>query len=104
MNILPLSSTRHEAFDDAVRKWGMTVFTSAGNSGPALSTLGAPGCASALISVGAFVSSEMMRDQYSMLPAEVADTSYSFSSRGPTPDGYLPTLCAPGGASSKVII
>ena len=94
MNILPLSSTRHEAFDDAVRKWGMTVFTSAGNSGPALSTLGAPGCASSLISVGAFVSSEMMRDQYSMLPAEVADTSYSFSSRGPTPDGYLPTLCA----------
>ena len=26
----------------------------------------------------------------------------SFSSRGPTPDGYLPTLCAPGGAIAPV--
>ena len=28
-----------ETFDDAVRKWSMTVFTSAGNDGPALSSL-----------------------------------------------------------------
>ena len=32
----------------------------------------------------------------------VAPTSYSFSSRGPTPDGALPTLCAPGGAIAPV--
>ena len=29
-------------------------------------------------------------------------TSYSFSSRGPTPDGFLPTLCAPGGAIAPI--
>ena len=81
----------------------MAVFTSAGNSGPALSTLGAPGCISAAITVGAYVSPAMMADQYSMLPAEeVAATSYWFTSRGPTPDGYLPTLCAPGGAIAPV--
>ena len=45
----------------------------------------------------------MMADQYAMLPvADVAGASYSFSSRGPTPDGYLPTLCAPGGAVAPV--
>ena len=38
-----------------------------------------------------------------MLPVEaVAGTSYSFTSRGPTPDGWMPTLCAPGGAIAPV--
>ena len=45
-----------DTFTAAVREWGMTVFTSAGNAGPALSTLGAPGCLSAPITVGAYVS------------------------------------------------
>ena len=83
----------------------MTVFTSAGNDGPALSSLGAPGCLSAPITVGAYVSNAMMKAQYAMLPDDgerVADTSYTFSSRGPTPDGWLPTLCAPGGAVAPV--
>ena len=92
-----------QTFTDAVRKWNMPVFTSAGNSGPALSTLGAPGCLSAPITVGAYVSPSMMADQYSMLPAEDVDaTSYWFTSRGPTPDGFMPTLCAPGGAIAPV--
>ena len=95
-----------ETFNDATRKWGMTVFTSAGNDGPALSTLGAPGHLSAPITVGAYISPAMMADQYSMLPpkseADVGSTSYSFSSRGPTPDGQMPTLCAPGGAIAPV--
>jgi tripeptidyl-peptidase-2 len=51
-----------QTFDDAVRKWGITVFTSAGNDGPALSTLGAPGCLSAPITVGAFVSAQASGD------------------------------------------
>ena len=92
-----------QTFTDAVRKWNMAVFTSAGNSGPALSTLGAPGCLTAPITVGAYVSPPMMADQYSMLPAEeVEATCYWFTSRGPTPDGYMPTLCAPGGAIAPV--
>ena len=153
-----------ETFTDTVRKWNIPVFTSAGNSGPALSTLGAPGCLAAPITVGAYISPAMMATQvssptslpsfiialfaasshirshiarsrslslsltyhvpcapcalcipaspaslhpcilqYSMLPAEEVDaTSYWFTSRGPTPDGHMPTLCAPGGAIAPV--
>ena len=91
-----------ETFAAAVREWGMAVFISAGNAGPALSTVGAPGCISEAICVGAAVSPQMMADQYSTLPYDAAGTSYYFSSRGPTPDGHLPTLCAPGGAIAPV--
>ncbi|CAB9511098.1 Tripeptidyl-peptidase 2 [Seminavis robusta] len=107
-----------QVFDDAVHKWGMTVFTSAGNDGPALSTLGSPGALSSPITVGAYVSPQMMADQYSTLmgsssnsssadndkndPAELPGASYSFSSRGPTPDGVLPDICGPGGAWAPV--
>jgi len=96
-----------DTFTAAVRKWGLTIFTSAGNDGPALSTVNAPGCLTAPITVGAYISPAMMEDQYSMLAPSVGyasppDTSYSFSSRGPTPDGWLPTICAPGGAVAPV--
>jgi tripeptidyl-peptidase-2 len=46
-------------------------------------------------------------DQYSTLPPEDEDgplggASYYFSSRGPTPDGSNPDICAPGGAISPI--
>ena len=44
-----------ETFAAAVREWGMAVFISAGNAGPALSTVGAPRCISEAICVGAAV-------------------------------------------------
>jgi len=115
----PNSGRVSQTFADAVSKWGLTVFTSAGNDGPALSTLGSPGALTSPITVGAYISPEMMVDQYSTLPlVENTDgtnvdgmvkkapalegTSYYFSSRGPTPDGALPDLCAPGGAISPI--
>lgn len=106
----PDSGRVSQVFADATKKWGMTVFTSAGNDGPALSSLGSPGALSAPITVGAFVSSDMMVDQYSTLPApsegdgeeSLRDASYYFSSRGPTPDGLLPDICAPGGAIAPI--
>ncbi|KAL7541337.1 hypothetical protein ACHAXR_010827 [Thalassiosira sp. AJA248-18] len=96
-----------KVFAAAVHDWGMAVFTSAGNDGPALSSLGSPGCESAPITVGAFVSPDMMTEQYSTLPPQdesspLKGSSYYFSSRGPTPDGYFPDICAPGGAISPI--
>jgi tripeptidyl-peptidase-2 len=55
-----------DTFSDAVRSWGVPVFVAAGNQGPALSTLGAPSCVSAVMCVGAYISPAMMKDQYSM--------------------------------------
>jgi len=106
----PDSGRVSEVFADATKKWGMTIFTSAGNDGPALSSLGSPGSLSAPITVGAYVSSDMMVDQYSTLPAPMEgdgeealrDASYYFSSRGPTPDGLFPDICAPGGAIAPI--
>ena len=105
----PDSGRVSQVFTDATKKWGITVFTSAGNDGPALSSLGSPGALSAPITVGAYVSSDMMVDQYSTLQAPtedgeeaLKDASYYFSSRGPTPDGLLPDICAPGGAIAPI--
>ncbi|KAL7551241.1 hypothetical protein ACHAWF_014431 [Thalassiosira exigua] len=102
-----------EVFAKAVNEWGMTVFASAGNDGPALSSLGSPGSVTAPVTVGAYVSPAMMVEQYSTLPPVDEDdgkedpphlegASYYFSSRGPTPDGYLPDVCGPGGAIAPI--
>ncbi len=102
----PDSGRVAQTFSDAVHKWGLTVFTSAGNDGPALSSLGSPGTLSAPITVGAFVSPDMMKDQYSTLNCDedepLEGASYYFSSRGPSPDGMNPDICAPGGAISPI--
>ena len=102
-------------FQKAVRDWNVIVFTSAGNDGPALSTLGSPGTLSDVITVGAYVSGPMMKDMYSTLPPPMLSSendsdkgllpggsSYDFTSRGPTPDGHYPDICAPGGAIAPV--
>lgn len=86
-----------------VEKYGVTAFVSAGNSGPALSTLGSPGGdTSAIIGVGAYVSSEMSKVLYSQT-REGPDTAYQFSARGPTRNGDLGVdLMGPGGAVASL--
>ncbi|MCS7260184.1 MAG: S8 family peptidase [Anaerolineae bacterium] len=68
--------------DQVVRQLGIVICVAAGNHGPANSTIGAPGVARRVITVGA-----------------VDDTDHvaSFSSRGPTLDGRLkPDIVFPG--------
>eukprot|EP00986_Skeletonema_menzelii_P015272 scaffold11389_cov138-Skeletonema_menzelii.AAC.1 len=103
----PDSGRVSEVFAKAFNDWGMTVFTSAGNDGPALSSLGSPGSLTSVVTVGAWVSPEMAVEQYSTLPPSSPDSplkasSYYFSSRGPTPDGFMPDVCGPGGAVAPV--
>ncbi len=70
-----------EACDAAVGK-GVVVVVAAGNSGPASRTVGSPGCAREVITIGA---------------SDDTDDVASFSSRGPTSDGRVkPDVVLPG--------
>jgi serine protease AprX len=75
-----------------MRAWaeGITVVTAAGNTGPGPMTIGVPGNAPYVITVGA------VTDTYT--PSEWGDDVIaSFSSAGPTLDGFVkPDVVAPG--------
>jgi len=90
-------------FSRLVDENGVLFVASAGNGGPALSTVGAPGgTSSAIIGVGAYVSPLMMTAEYA-LPQTERELAYTWTSRGPTADGDLGVdIMAPGGAFSSV--
>ena len=120
-----------ELAEDLVYRHGVVFVSSAGNNGPALSTVGAPGgTSSALIGVAAYVSPEMMEAEYSMMTGsgsgsdaedatnmagahssdatssetnDVMGTTYTWSSVGPAVDGDNGVdITAPGGAITSV--
>lgn len=67
---------------NAAVEQGITVFVAAGNAGPSSRTVGSPGAASEVITIGA---------------VDRNDGIASFSSRGPTADGRVkPDVCFPG--------
>jgi subtilisin family serine protease len=68
--------------DQAVQQHSVVVCVAAGNAGPAAGTVGSPGCARWVITIGA---------------ADDSDVIASFSSRGPTADGRIkPDILFPG--------
>lgn len=93
-----------ELMTELVNRYGVVWVASAGNHGPALSTIGTPPDIStdSCIGVGAYVSPEMMEAEYcsrQKLPGNV----YTWTSRDPCIDGGSGvTVCAPGAAIASV--
>ncbi|MGW9030022.1 S8 family serine peptidase [Streptomyces sp. NPDC055722] len=92
------NNARAELYTRLIDTYGVQLVISAGNSGPGANTIGDPGLADKVISVGAGISKETWAANY----GSQVDTDYSlmpFSSRGPREDGgFTPTLVAPGAA------
>ncbi|XP_050519115.1 tripeptidyl-peptidase 2 [Diabrotica virgifera virgifera] len=93
-----------DLINEIVNKYGITWVSSAGNHGPALNTISTPSDVlnEPIISVGAYVSPDMMLAEYAMRQ-KLPGTPYTWSSRGPTIDGGIGVhVCAPGGAITSV--
>lgn len=90
--------------NEVVNKHHLIFISSAGNSGPALNTVGAPGgTSSSIIGIGAYVSPAMAAGAHCVVEPPSEGMEYTWSSRGPTADGDLGVcLSAPGGAVAPV--
>ncbi|MET8983371.1 S8 family serine peptidase [Streptomyces sp. NPDC004539] len=96
------NNARAELYTRLIDTYGVQLVISAGNSGPGANTIGDPGLADKVISVGAGFSKQTYAANYGAVAPRKYQLFY-FSSRGPREDGgFTPTLVGPGSAVSTI--
>ncbi|MFJ9035781.1 S8 family serine peptidase [Streptomyces sp. NPDC102406] len=92
------NNARAAIYTRLIDTYGVQLVISAGNSGPGANTIGDPGLADKVLSVGASISKETWAANYGS-QVEKAYAMMPFSSRGPREDGgFAPVITAPGAA------
>ncbi|MFJ9340762.1 S8 family serine peptidase [Streptomyces sp. NPDC101733] len=92
------NNARSELYKNLIDTYGVQLVISAGNEGPGLNTIGDPGLADKVLSVGAAVSKDTWAANYGSGVTKKYNM-FPFSSRGPREDGgFTPTITAPGAA------
>ncbi|MFD7263432.1 S8 family serine peptidase [Streptomyces sp. NPDC059874] len=96
------NNARSELYKNLIDTYGVQLVISAGNEGPGINTIGDPGLADKVISVGAAVSKETWAANYGSGVAKKYNM-FPFSSRGPREDGgFTPTITAPGASINTI--
>ncbi|MFD6874452.1 MULTISPECIES: S8 family serine peptidase [unclassified Streptomyces] len=96
------NNARSELYKNLIDTYGVQLVISAGNEGPGVNTIGDPGLADKVISVGAAVSKETWAANYGSGVSKKYNM-FPFSSRGPREDGgFTPTITAPGSAINTI--
>lgn len=96
------ASARDLLYRQLIDTYGVQLVISAGNDGPGLNTIGDPGLADHVLSVGAAISKETWAADYGS-QVTVPYSMLPFSSRGPREDGGLaPVISAPGASINAI--
>ncbi|CAO1619710.1 unnamed protein product [Jaminaea pallidilutea] len=91
--------------DVVIRQKDILFVSSAGNSAPALTTLGQPaGTTEGVFTIGAYVTAGSMQEaQYALVEGDVGSSATTWSSRGPAADGAKGVIAwAPGAAITSI--
>ncbi|MCB5164343.1 S8 family serine peptidase [Streptomyces bambusae] len=96
------NNARAQMYTRLIDTYGVQLVISAGNSGPGINTIGDPGLADKVLSVGAAVSKDTWAANYGS-GVEKKYAMFPFSSRGPREDGgQAPIITAPGASINTI--
>ncbi|MFF3317901.1 S8 family serine peptidase [Streptomyces sp. NPDC003035] len=95
-------NVRARLYTRLIDQYGVQLVISAGNSGPGINTIGDPGLADKVVSVGAAISRSTWAANYGSAVTK-SYAMFPFSSRGPREDGgFTPTITGPGSSVNTI--